>query len=122
MTTPAVDRSELVQLLDGNSQLILTIIDSFLDDCADYMESIRYAVEEGDEKVLEREAHGLKGAAGSLRAVPTSEAAQELEDIGHTGDFAEAEPALETLEHEVGRLKEELQTLREECKEDLVDK
>lgn len=121
MSTPALNRSELIQLLDGNPELILTIVDSFLDDCSDYMESIRYAVEEEDRKVLEREAHGLKGAAGSLRANPTTEAAQELEEMGHTDNFSGAESALETLEHEVDRLKEELRSLREECQEELID-
>jgi len=117
MSTPALNREELVQLLDGNPKLILTIIDSFLEDCSDYMESIRYAVDEGDGKVLEREAHGLKGAAGSLRAGPASKAAQELEEMGHTDNFSGAESALETLEHEVDRLKEELHSLRETCQE-----
>ena len=121
MSTPAVDHDALVQLLDGNPELILTIVDSFLGDCSDYMESIRYAVEEEDGTVLEQEAHGLKGAAGSLRAHPVSEAAQELEEAGHSGDFSDAESALETLEEEVGRLKDELRALREECKEELTE-
>lgn len=116
MPTPAVDRSALVDLLDGNPDLIISIIDSFLDDCPDYMETIRWAVEEEDTAALEREAHGLKGAAGSLRARPVTEAAQELEQIGHSGDFSEAESALETLEDEVERLKERLRALKKRVK------
>lgn len=117
MSTPVVDHDALVELLDGNPELIITIIDSFLEDCPEYMEAIRWAVEEGDGEALEHEAHGLKGAAGSLRATPASEAARQLEEIGHSGDFAEAESALETLEDEIERLKAELRALKNECLE-----
>jgi len=117
MSVPTVDRDALVDLLDGNPELIVTIIDSFLDDCPDYMAAIRTAVEDEDGEVLEREAHGLKGAAGSLRAKPASEAAQVLEEIGRSGNFAEAESALDTLEHETDRLKAELRALKDECRD-----
>lgn len=121
MPAPAIDRDALVALLDGNPDLIVTIVDSFLDDCPNYMDAIREAVETGDAKALEREAHGLKGAAGSLRAKPASKAAQVLEEIGHSGDFSEAETALETLEREIDRLKEDLQALRSECRDESPD-
>lgn len=119
MSSP-LDREELIELLDGNPDLVVTIVDSFLDDCPDYMDAIREAVETGDATTLEREAHGLKGATGSLRARPASEAASTLEDIGHSGNLAEAESALETLEHEIGRLQKELKALRAECREELA--
>jgi len=121
MSVSSVDRDELVDLLDGNPDLIATIIDSFLDDCPDYMEAIRTAVENEEGDVLEREAHGLKGAAGSLRAKPASEAAQVLEEMGHSDNFEEAEPALETLEREIDRLKDDLQALKDEYQGGAVD-
>ncbi|MFB6099495.1 MAG: Hpt domain-containing protein [Salinibacter sp.] len=121
MPTSPLDRDALVELLDRNPDLIETIVDSFLDDCPDYMSAIRTAVEEEDGEQLEREAHGLKGAAGSLRARPASEAAQALEEIGHAGDFAEAEAALDTLEREIDRLKEALRTLKREYQSDSVE-
>jgi len=121
MSVSSVDRDELVDLLDGNPDLIATIIDSFLDDCPDYMEAIRTAVENEEGDVLEREAHGLKGAAGSLRAEPASEAAQVLEEMGHSDNFEEAEPALETLEREIDRLKDDLQALKDEYQGGAVD-
>lgn len=121
MSQSSVDREALVELLDENPDLIVTIIDSFLDDCPDYMQAIRRAVENGDADVLKREAHGLKGAAGSLRAEPASKAASALEDIGHSGDFTEAESSLETLEHEVDRLKDALLALKEEYQEKSAD-
>lgn len=121
MPSSAVDREALIALLDGNPDLIVTIVDSFLNDCPDYMEAIREAVETGDAERLEREAHGLKGATGSLRAEPASEAAQVLEEIGHSGNFSEAEAALETLEQEIDRLEDDLRALRSECRDESAD-
>lgn len=121
MPSSAVDRDALIALLDGNPDLIVTIVDSFLDDCPDYMDAIREAVETGDAEVLKREAHGLKGATGSLRAESASEAAQVLEEIGRSGDFSEVEVALETLEQEIERLKDDLRALRSECRDESAD-
>lgn len=121
MPSPAIDRDTLIALLDGNPDLITTIVDSFLEDCPDYMEAIREAVETEDAQRLKREAHGLKGAAGSLRAEPASEAARVLEEMGHSDDFAEAEAALETLEQEIDRLKDDLRALRSECENNSLD-
>lgn len=115
MATPAVDRDALVELLDGDPDIIATLIDSFLEDCSDYMDAIRDAVESEDAETLEREAHGLKGATGSLRASPSSEAAQTLEEMGHAGDLTGAEAALDTLEAEIDRLKDELRALKTAC-------
>lgn len=117
MSQSVLDRKKLIQLLDGNPGLIETIIDSFLEDCPEYMDKIRAAVDRRDATALEQEAHGLKGATGSLRAKPASEAAARLEEMGHTGEFEGAEEAVETLEHEIDRLSNALESVREECRE-----
>lgn len=117
MSRPTLDREALVELLDGNAELVVRIINSFLDDCPDYLEGIREAIEKEDGEQLEREAHGLKGSAGSIRAKPASDAAAELETIGHSGDFSNAEPALETLEEEISKLTDELLDLKSEVQE-----
>ena len=118
MSSPAVDCDALVELLDENADIIVTIIDSFLDDCPNYVKAIREAVENEDPETLKQEAHGLKGAAGSLRAEPASEAAQVLEEIGRSGDFSEAETALDTLGQEIDRLKDDLRALRSEYRDE----
>ena len=117
MATPALDRDALSELLDGDPAFIATLIDSFLDDCPDYMDAIREAVENEDGDALERKAHGLKGATGSLRARPASEAAATLEEMGHEGNFGDANDALDTLEAEIDRLDEELRALKRTCRE-----
>lgn len=118
MSTPVVERDALVSLLDENPDLIVTIIDSFLEDCPSYMDAIRRAVKNENAEVLKREAHGLKGATGSLRAQPVSKAAEVLEEIGHSGDFSEAESALTRLEDEIDRLKDDLCALKKEYQEE----
>jgi len=119
MPTPALDRDALIELLDGNPQLIITIVDSFLGDCTDYMEAIREAVEAENAQALEQKAHGLKGAAGSLRADPTRQAAETLEEMARAGEFSDAEAALGSLEDEVERLQSALRTLKASCEDEL---
>lgn len=119
MSTPPLDRDALVELLDGKLELIVTIIDAFLDDCSDYMTAIRAAVEAEDADRLTRAAHGLKGATGSLRAGPARDAAGVLEEMGQTGNFAGADAALETLEREIDRLQEALRALKTDCENNL---
>lgn len=114
MSSSALDRNELIELLDGNAPVIVTIIDSFLADCPDYMEGIREGVAEKDADLLERNAHGLKGSAGSIRARPASSAAERLEEMGRAEDFSEADDALETLETEVDRLTDNLREMKDE--------
>lgn len=121
MSPASIDRNELIELLDGNAPVIVTIIDSFLDDCPDYMEGIRKGVETEDAELLERNAHGLKGSAGSIRARPASKAAEKLEEMGRTEEFSGADTALETLETEIEQLTEELRELRGEFGRGSVD-
>lgn len=117
MSQPPVDREELVQLLDGDPIVIATIIDSFLRECPEYMEGIRQGVAEHDAGLLEQHAHGLKGSAGSIRAKPASDAAAVLEQMGQSGDFSEAEDALEALEDKIDRLTDELVEIRRDVQE-----
>lgn len=113
----SLDHDDLIELLDGDPELIVVIVDSFLDDCPDYMEAIREAVKDRDAETLKRAAHGLKGATGSLRARSACETVSALEEMGRSGDFAEAESTLEMLEREIESLKEELIALRTEYQE-----
>lgn len=117
MSQPPLDRETLIQLLDEEPNLIVTIIDSFLRDCPEYMDGIRQGVADRDATLLEQTAHGLKGSTGSIRAEPASEAAAALEEIGQSEDFSEAEAALEVLEDEIDRLTDVLRDLRSQYQE-----
>jgi HPt (histidine-containing phosphotransfer) domain-containing protein len=51
-----------------------------------------------------RAAHCLKGELGYLDAAGASQAAQQLEDMGHENDLSHAAETLVVLEREMARL------------------
>lgn len=104
MSDPVVNKEALWELVDNDPEFLDVLIQTFLDDCATYMDRIRKAVDEGDADTLVREAHGLKGAVANLQAKPAQEAARRLETIGRIGSMDEAPAALEELEEKIGRL------------------
>jgi HPt (histidine-containing phosphotransfer) domain-containing protein len=65
---------------------------------------LRQAVPTGDAPAVQRTAHGLKGAAGYVGGKPAAAAAERFEQIGASGDLADAPRALDALAREVNRL------------------
>lgn len=114
MSDSPVDKDALFELVDHDSDFLATLVGTFLDDCPDYMDAIREAVEAGDAETLVREAHGLKGAAANMQAEAAQVAARRLEEIGRSGNLDRAPDALEELETEIERLVPALETLVEE--------
>ncbi len=73
------------------------------------LQQLRSAVAQADTNVLERAAHTLKGALGSLAATAAFNVAQELETAARQNDFARAQSLAEALERELGRLRPALE-------------
>ncbi len=109
---PAVDRAGALQKLGGNEELLVEIIDLYLDDFPKVMERLSTALAEGDAEGVWKAAHRLKGSVGSLSAQPAFEAARDLETVGREGDLEEAAIVFERLEHELERLAGALTALR----------
>jgi CheY-like chemotaxis protein len=111
---PSIDHAAALEKLGGDEELLVEIIDLYLDDSPQVVEKIRAAVADGDAEGAWKAAHRLKGSVGSLSAHPAFEAARDLEVVGREGDLADAAAALERLERELQRLAEDLATLRAE--------
>lgn len=109
-----IDRETLLQIVDGDPDFLEVLIDTFLDECPSYMEMMHSAVEKGDAQALEEAAHALKGTVGNFRAEEAQETAAELEEIGQSGDLAEAPVVLSRLERRVRQLKTELVEVKED--------
>jgi PAS domain S-box-containing protein len=72
------------------------------------LEQMRAALSNGAATELANAAHRLKGTVAYLGAAPAMEATQHVEAIGRSGDLSAAAAAIETLAHELERLKEAL--------------
>lgn len=99
-----LDRDGALESVDGDMELLGELVDLFLDECPQYLADICAAVDADDAKALERAAHTLKGAAGSLRAQRTVEVALRLEMVGREERLTGAAQACAELEREIEEL------------------
>ena len=100
-----------MERLEGSSELLLELVDLFLEEAPQLIEVMRKSLKQGDMQELARSAHSMKGAASNFLAHGTAGAAFQLEDAAKRGDTDSAKTALATLEGIVERLLTELANL-----------
>jgi PAS domain S-box-containing protein len=98
------DRTALLQYVDGDMELLRTIVERFLDKSPTMLAKIQEAIASSDSKALEFNAHSLKGTVGNFFAEPAREAATRLETLGREGNLTDARQAYGELEREMDRL------------------
>ncbi len=97
-----------MERVGGDEELLQQVARLFLDDCPRAMGEIRSAIDRGDAKRLEREAHSLKGSVANFGADPVVSVALELEMMGRLGNLSDAIAKFSTLENNVRLLEPEL--------------
>lgn len=100
-----------MERVGGDEELLQQVARLFLDDCPRALSEIRAAIDRGDAKRLEREAHSLKGSVANFGAQPVVNAALDLETMGRLGNLAEAIQKYSALEDRVRLLEPELAQL-----------
>ena len=106
----AYDRNAILEILDGDEELLRELVRVFLDDYPDHLAQIHQALDTSDAEQMERAAHTLKGAASNFSAAPVTDKALELENMGKDGDLAQAAEALAALEARMQELHTALQS------------
>jgi two-component system sensor histidine kinase/response regulator len=96
--------SLLLDLFGGDAELLREVASLFLRDCPARLSEVRDAVGRRDGTTLARAAHSLKGSVANFAADLAVAAAQRLQLIGRTGDWAEVDQALADLETEIENL------------------
>jgi HPt (histidine-containing phosphotransfer) domain-containing protein len=81
----AVDQSvlagyEMIQL-DGEPDLVIELIDLYLEDAPRRLSAMQEAAAHRDWQSVKREAHSLRGSSGSVGAVQVAQACVEIEEI-----------------------------------------
>ena len=107
------DQVAALRRVEGDTELLLEIIEVFLDDSPRLMGRIREALKRKDLKSLEQAAHTLKGSVGNFGAPIAYAAALKLEKIGREGNVERAEEAWMELEEAMEQLKPALILLRD---------
>jgi len=104
----AVDRGRLWARVEGDAALLRELIEIFLETTPRLMADLGEAVERRDAEALGDLAHAVKGAVGNFAADLAHRAALALEQIGRSGDLAEAAEMYETLKQEMEAVAAEL--------------
>ncbi len=97
-------KAEALDLLGRDEALLLELCQIFLEESPKQLQKVRQAVAEADAQAMMRAAHCLKGELGYLGAAGASQAAQQLEDMGHENDLSHAAETLVVLEREMASL------------------
>jgi signal transduction histidine kinase/HPt (histidine-containing phosphotransfer) domain-containing protein len=99
-----VDPPALMGIVDGDKGLMTELAQIFLKDYPVQMTALRQAIDRGDARQLERTAHSLKGALGTIAADKARTLAYELEIMGHSARLDKAAIILRELTAELERL------------------
>jgi two-component system sensor histidine kinase/response regulator len=91
---------------DGDIDFFAEMLREFLAYAPKQLENLERSLDASDGRVVESEAHSLKGAAGNLGARRIAELALEMELAGRTGELSTAPVALENLRSELKRVQE----------------
>ena len=79
---------ELLSLSDdGDPELLLDLIQLFLDDGPAKIESLTQGLDEQDFEKMERAAHALKGSSGNLGAVLLQDACEQMQEATRIKNF-----------------------------------
>ncbi len=103
-----LDQVGLVEMVAGDHQFLCELTELFAQESLRLLAEIGQAIESGDRELLRRAAHNLKGCAGNLFGMRTSEIAFRLEHLAEEGDFVLARRAYTTLGSEVGKFQQAL--------------
>ncbi len=85
---PHLDVARALALLGGNRQAYQRVLKVFLATSDDAVGNLREAADNGDAAKVAALAHGLKGGAGSVGALPMQELARRLEEAARHGASA----------------------------------
>jgi HPt (histidine-containing phosphotransfer) domain-containing protein len=108
-----LDREAVYRRVGNDVELLLEAIATFREESTELMGSLGEAVEHRDAELVGRVAHSLKGALATLAASPAADAALRIEKMGRSGDLSGVDEARASLEFEMTRLRDELNTLSE---------
>jgi len=110
---PPLDPAALADLrqLGGRNdpEFFASLVEQFLEDSAKYVTGLKEAIEAGNADSLQKVAHAFKGSARIIGATALSELAFQLEEMGRTNNFAEAENVYLCLQDESQRVHAALQ-------------
>ncbi len=100
-----IDFAAALEAVGGDKDLLVELIDLFLEDFPGQLEEMKKATEGGDSENTAARAHSIKGAAGNLALKRVQELAIEVEKMSTAGNLKGVARLIEDLEAELQNLK-----------------
>ena len=98
------DVNVALQAVEGDWELLKTLISIFLDSGPKLMRQIREAYTAGELDELRKHTHQLKGALGTLHALTVADASARVEKAACSGNAQSLQEAFKNLEHQYEEL------------------
>ena len=104
--------ANLLEMVGGEADFLVELIDTFLTDAPQLMADMRQAVEQGNAEGLRLAAHSLKSIGADFGAKAFSDLCKELEAIGLAGAVDGAAELVVQAEAEYEQVKAALEAVR----------
>ncbi len=100
-----IDMEELMEIMDGDKELLLDCFDEFLSSMPESLAEIQSSIEQGDASGLDESAHKLKGSLKYMAAEQAADIAYQLEAMGKEQNLVSANDTFKTLREECEKVK-----------------
>jgi len=108
---PVFDRAGFLERMMKDEELARTVVKGFLGDLPDQIARLKDYVATGDPRLVEGQAHKIKGAAAAVGGEALRAIAATMELAGRAGDVKAVENCLAGLETQFYTLKEAMKEL-----------
>lgn len=102
------DKEALLESVDGDMEFLQETIGMLNEDAPALLDEVQQAAAAKDAAALVKPAHALKSMLGNFCATFAQEAARKVEVMGRENQLDDVGPAVQALQHEAERLKDEL--------------
>ncbi len=104
MDAGLADLNYMLDILDGDEEMMAILIEAFLDSVDDQFGEIEQGLEKEDEGRVKRGSHRLKGSVGNFGVREITDKADALEKMGADGNLSGARDLFDSLEENVATL------------------
>jgi len=101
-----IDIAEVMEILDGDKELLIECFDEFLSDMPQMLAEIQSAIEQKNALNLGEAAHKLKGSLRYMAAAQAADIACQLEIMGKQQNLELSDDMFKTLSYECEKVKE----------------
>ncbi|MEZ4825707.1 MAG: Hpt domain-containing protein [Bacteroidia bacterium] len=101
-------RSVIEELMDGDAEMIIDLVDALILSSPDLLRDMEKGIHEGDGRQVREAAHALKSSNAQLGALALSSLCAEMEKKGREGDITGAEELYTKIMEEFDRVESAL--------------